>query len=321
MKEKVDLETFVIIQNVDESILNLNQVIKKYNFEFQEFTLEEFEIKFNHLINLPADFNRSGTITLEEGDISLEFYKLIVNHPEFGISILGNRKIYLLRSLKSCNIWKEENNINMKGLLPYCKEVQTFVESLLTQLRIFKIGDINYSTIFQLYPDTRKVAFKYTNKFPSSKRNEFKITLFEVRDFEKFYKPNFEPNELVKLAIENFNLTYEIFNPKIEFILMISALESILNIGKDQISHTISRHLALIISCDKRKFEINYKKIKDLYALRSYIVHGTDTKKIKDLNEKLSDLKDYVRITIRYCLKIELEKIDLFHLLNSQGTK
>lgn len=319
MKEKVDLETFAIIQNVDSSILNLNPLIKKYNYEFREYTLKEFEQQFNHLINLPSKFDRTATVKFEEGDVSMEFYKLIMDHPEFGITIFGNRKIYLFCSLKSFNVWKEENNIDMKGSFPFCKEVQTFIEALLTQLRLFKNGNITYSTIFQLYKDTGTVAFKYGNRYRSPKLGEFQISEEEVEQFKKLYKPQFNSNELSKLAIENFELTYEITNPKIEFTLLINALESIFNLGKDQIAHTISRHLAIIISDDKGKFKTNYKTIKDLYAIRNLIVHGNESKKLKDLNLKLTELKDNVRIAIRYCLNSNMDKEQLFHFLNSKG--
>jgi len=321
MKEKVDLQTYAIIQNADSSILNLNPLIKKYHFEFQEYTLIEFESKFKHLINLPLDFNRTGTVKFEEGDVSMEFYKLILDHPEFGISIFGNRKIYLLSSLKSFNVWKKENNIDMTGSFPFCLEVQSFLEKLITQLRLFKSGNITFSSIFQLYKDSGTIALKYGNRQGYVKPGKFQISKKEVLVFKKFYKPQFEPNVLSKLAIENFELTYDILNPKIEFTLLINALESIFNLGKDQISHTISRHVALIISHNQSKFKENYKIIKDLYALRSSIVHGNESKKLKDLNTKLSELKDIVRTVIRYCLDSEMDKDDLFHFLNSKGTE
>jgi Apea-like HEPN len=87
--------------------------------------------------------------------------------------------------------------------------------------------------------------------------------------------------------------------------------------GKDQIAHTIARHLSVIISKDKPQFNINYSKIKKLYNMRNSIVHGGEYK--GDIIQDYLDLSNKVRAAINYCNKGDLTKEKLFEELNSTG--
>jgi Apea-like HEPN len=96
-----------------------------------------------------------------------------------------------------------------------------------------------------------------------------------------------------------------------------TCLESLFNLGRDQITHTVSRHLSIILSTNATEFQLNYKRIKKLYGIRSTIVHGGTT------NEKIEDvtyeLQDKVSKAMLYCFKTDLNKSELFDKLNQSG--
>ena len=133
---------------------------------------------------------------------------------------------------------------------------------------------------------------------------------------EKFVK-GFKSNSLTELSISNFNLSYEISDLKTRYITLMTCLESLFNQGRDQITHTVSRHLTLIISNSEKEFQENYYRVKNLYGLRSAIVHGSSTK--ENLSDATSELQNKVRQAINYCLQLNYNKKELFDKLNSMG--
>jgi hypothetical protein len=126
----------------------------------------------------------------------------------------------------------------------------------------------------------------------------------------------FKINRLSELAFQNFQDSYRIVDPRLRFLTLMTALECLFNCGKDQIAHTISRHVALIVSKDSDSFQINYSKMKKLYNLRNGYIHGSSIKKPK---EELFELEEYVREALNYTLKSDSSKEVLFTQLNKMG--
>jgi len=96
-----------------------------------------------------------------------------------------------------------------------------------------------------------------------------------------------------------------------------TCLESLFNLGKDQISHTIARHLSIILSDKKEQFKENYTRIKKLYNIRNSIVHGGEYK--DDIIQDYLELSNKVRAAINFCNVPDLTKEKLFEDLNSRG--
>lgn len=96
-----------------------------------------------------------------------------------------------------------------------------------------------------------------------------------------------------------------------------TCLESLMNLGSHQITHTVSRHLSLIISNSIAEFQTNYVRTKELYDIRSSIVHGGKIN--EDLTKVTTELHDKVRSVINYCLKLNVDKKTLFAKLNAAG--
>jgi hypothetical protein len=110
---------------------------------------------------------------------------------------------------------------------------------------------------------------------------------------------------------------YDLPDGRIRFVTLMTCLESLFNLGKDQIAHTIARHLSIIISTDKSQFNTNYTLIKKLYNKRNSIVHGGEYK--GDIIQDYLDLSNKVRAAIGYCNVDGLTKEKLFEDLNSIG--
>src|SRR5205085_9197009 len=79
----------------------------------------------------------------------------------------------------------------------------------------------------------------------------------------------------LQLAFNSFIEYYNVEDEKLKFVMLMIALESIFNkSNQEPIKHIISRHAALTITRDKQKFHEKVERIKFLYDLRSWIVHG-----------------------------------------------
>jgi len=131
----------------------------------------------------------------------------------------------------------------------------------------------------------------------------------------------YKENKLIELALNNFNLSYDIIDLKTRFVTLTTSLESLFNYGKGEITHIISRHLALVVSSNKDEFYFNCKAIKKLYGVRSAIVHGSTQS--ADLMGLILQLEDYVRRAINYCSTLSdtlfPDTKALFEFLNSAG--
>jgi len=143
------------------------------------------------------------------------------------------------------------------------------------------------------------------------------LTEKDVERFSIQFSDKIEINAISGIGYNAFTLAHDITDAELEFITLMTALESIFNSTGDQISHTVSRHLALILSSDREGFELHYRKMKKLYAIRSKIVHGSSVN--DELTTHLNTLKNYTREALNYSLLYKKTKADLFNYLNAKG--
>ena len=312
------LESYAHLINVDRTILKLNPKIKEFGYEFVWIDATELEKNFSELLNVPKDDTRKLTIIIgrESLGISHELHNAIV-HTEilnprfFHMEYPG---IILLKKLSSCKINGDGNDYHIEH--KQLSEFYSFASNLILQLRLFKIGEIRYSQFFNISSTTRQLSFRKGGLKIGSQGN-YTLTDEEAIELSKKIVPNYEFNKLTELAIKNFTVAYDLTDVEIRFITMVTCLESLFNLGKSQIAHTISRHLSLIISNDIEEFKENYKDIKKIYNNRSLIVHGGKYK--GNMIEDYLTLSDKVRLAIEYCNKPNLTKEKLFEDLNSKG--
>lgn len=318
-KTSYPVETYALYVNVDNSVLKLNPIIEKFGYQFVSINLSDFEKSFSHLVSLPKDFQSERTLVFDDGkySVSQEFYDLILNHQSFGHSTLMKKEIILLKRVEDFEQEVINNTVSVGLSMQVGNELQNFSYSLIQQLRLHKNGDIACPMEFQIIKDSRHVLFKTWRPTKPHGHVELKLTDEDVDILSKILSNNFTATPLTELAISNYNLSYEISDLKTRYITLMTCLESLMNMGAHQITHTVSRHLALIISKSINEFQINYTRTKQLYDIRSSIVHGGTIS--EDLAKVTNELHDKVRQVINYCLQLDIDKKSLFAKLNALG--
>ncbi len=245
------VETYAFFPNINKSILGTNSFLEKFGYKFLHFDLEELEKKFSDLFSLPKNFQSEVRILLEDSDISIstEFYQAITNNSFFGSGFIMDKEIFFLKRIMDFDQEAINNIIKNTISIKVFGELQRFVDNLRLQFRLFKKGDIFCPIQFQISKENRNVTPKYSGRNrKTSELKKFNLSQGEIETFANSFKTDFKANPLTELAIQNFNLSYEISDLKTRYITLMTCLESLFNQNRDQIAHTISKHLALMIS-------------------------------------------------------------------------
>ncbi len=312
------MESYAHILNADRSIIKLNPIIEEFGYSFILVDATEFEKDFSEIVNVPKSDKRLLTIIIgrKQHGISHELHNSLVHTPIFGPRFmhLEYPEIILLKKHSTFKIKGDALDILIEGKESI--EFHQFADNLLLQLRLYKIGEIRYSQLFNITSASRQISWRKTGISIGS-AGDYVVTDEDVQNLSAILKPIYEANTLTELAIKNFSLVYDIPDGRIRFITLMTCLESLFNLGKDQIAHTIARHLSIILSKTKEDFQTSYKSIKKLYNKRNAIVHGGEHK--GDEIQDYLELSDKVRAAIKYCNHPNLTKEQLFEDLNARG--
>ena len=121
----------------------------------------------------------------------------------------------------------------------------------------------------------------------------------------------------LRLAFDNFELSYEVGNTCLSFLALMVGLEALLNPGEQELTYRISRNAAVLLGKKDNNSKDIFDEIKKLYSKRSKIVH---TGKSDIINgEDLFKLRKYIRYSIKEINKIGKTGKELWDLLNSRG--
>jgi hypothetical protein len=311
-------ETYVIFKNVDESILLLNNLLENYHFEFQKIGLTRLQDEFGELFSFNKEHDKFDEIEYKGEKIKSNFFKTIIKSPFFLTqNIDPDSPIYFifLKNLiqDDSGITDDIFHLNFKTF----GETQTFTNNLLQKLRLFKEGSIDIIGYIVIAKESRHIFMSSLQYIPNIIFSRtYSLITDDLIQAHKMLSEDISVNLLSELAMENFKESYRIVDPRLRFITLMTTLECLFNIGIEQIAHTISRHLSVIVSTDSESFNENYIYIKKLYNIRNKIVHGSPSIKPK---QELFDLEDYVRKALKYSLKFDRSKKDLFEHLNQIG--
>lgn len=314
---KYTFESYAIVLNADQTVLKLNQVLEKFGYKFQWIDETELESNFSEIFNIPKRNNRPLTIRIGRNfkGISHELHNALVHTPPFDkILHMEFPGILLLRKLSDFNVTGELSDFVIEQF--ELKVLFDFANDLLLQMRLFKNGEIRYSQFFNITLETRQIGLREIGISIGSRGN-YSLSDKEAEKLSIELVPKYKRNKFTELAIKNFSVVYDLPDARQRFITLVTCLESLFNVGRDQIAHTISRHLSIILSDSKEQFKVNYKQIKKLYNMRSSIVHGSDY--TGDIINYYLDLADKVRTAIKYCNVPNLTKEKLFEELNTRG--
>jgi hypothetical protein len=345
------IDSYTWIINVDKSIMKLNPVLAPYGYCFVSISLEELEAKFSNLFGWPVNYKSEKPCSIDrfnygidwnganprkaleearneklgqgfskqeiESTISEEFYNLLMYSVQGGYEIIHSHEVFFLKRMETFNRTITNKNFDVSEDIKIAKEMQDFDTRLIQCMRLYKNGDVLCRTRFQIAVDSKTVTQRFIPAPFLPGGRKFLIEESDVYPFMQLLKENIASGHLTELALKTFELTYLNADLKSRYLNYVICLESLFNRQSAEISHTISRHTALILSRNESEFNVNYGKLKKLYGYRNDIVHG---RKLEfNLAEKTEELQDIVRKAINYCLKINMDKDQLFIYLNSKG--
>ena len=116
-----------------------------------------------------------------------------------------------------------------------------------------------------------------------------------MQNFIRSVKLPFKKNFL-NMAFENFELSYEVSDMQLAFLVLMIGLETLLNPSNYEVRYRVSRNTAVLLGENKADSEDIFAQVKELYDRRSEIVHTGERKvtakkdllKFRDYLEKQS---------------------------------
>lgn len=319
MNSDLNLEFQAIFKGVDETIFDLNSIIKDDGYEFISIGVAELESQYGRLFNLPKNLIPSSAMKFKSGDqVSSEFYSLLKEQPFYrSLDIINHGRVIHLRRIEKARLSFRKGLIDIDEIVPELNEMQGFINKLIRKLWYFKSGAVTSPLSFAISLEERSVISKSQSFDHIYTHNPYTLNADELKNFKAYYLDDDLTLDTLQLPMKYFESCYSTNDNEVKFLNLVTALEALFNRGPSQITHTISRHLALIISKTRSEFQERYTQIKKLYGLRSTITHGQ--KASPNLSEEVLILEELVRVAIIQCGQIGMSKDDLFNYLNAKG--
>jgi hypothetical protein len=268
-------------EGLDDSVLKLNDLITNKGFEFIKCTLKDFERKYKRKFTALISVNHP-----------LDFWGGLSQLRCFNKDILKDGYIIFLDD-------KHKNYLE--------DELDDRVKKLIENFKLFKSGHVKLVSAFE-FPFPSESEFFGPIIYSALSANGYKRYSVESIDNSlellKIFKEQIEIPAYLTLAFNSFLDYYNVEDYKVKLIMLMICLESIFNVNKENITETLSRHVALTITRDKNEFDEIVKKVKFLYDLRSWIVHGKDKNKNDKNHRKHKKSVEEIKIHV-----LELEEL------------
>lgn len=291
-----------IASNVDSSILNLKL---KNGFKFKALTHKEGLAFFS---------------SLETGSPRDWAAKLYMNLWCFNID---EEKYYIIE-----NSFKAELDLDEKSLMTnipselgtFNQKVRDYLKPTLQLIRLYKEGNIMMPMYYLYWKEAngkiRKFLTMASNEFIS--RGPFNLEKVETKGLDTFINRNKLPfkRQYISLGFDNFELSYSTSKVNLSFLSLMIAMESLVNIAKDELRFRISRNVAILLGNTKNEAQKIFKDMKDLYDKRSILAHE-GTSNIS--HEDMILLRGYVREVIKKLMKLDKTKRSLTEELDTKG--
>lgn len=289
--------------NVDKSILGLKL---EFNFRIEELSNEEAH---NIICKLEQIENRHT-------------YSNFISRYPF---LFEHDKCYCVR-----NSFDDAIEVNEKGFVSgYSKEyiefnnksVDEYLNEKIRLLRLFNEGDIciALSYYYVEYNGDYIAYLRWNNKLRKL-GSRYTIQNGELEYINKMIKEIKTPfrDETLKLAFDNFELSYELENLQVSFLILMNCMETLFNpADRNEITFTISRNTAIVVGKCYDECTKVYKCMRELYKKRSEIVHTGKADKL-DVND-LIVLRKYARICILNLINFGKSYKDYKNLLDTYG--
>ncbi len=202
----------------------------------------------------------------------------------------------------------------------YEQKVSTYIEEKIDKLRLVKEGSIRIGIEFFYKEHQGEREMLSSSELSISCENRlFTLIPEEIKTANNFLSTTQKvtPQKYIKLALENFYLSYQIHHKEFEFLSLMISLEALLNDGKTELRLRVARGCAILLGHDEQSSREIFKLARELYDKRSVLVHTGDRKKITETDTLL--MKDIVRRTLKAALILNLPKQDLSNILLESG--
>lgn len=297
-------------QELNETIRNQIDLIEKILFDNIKnewvviFPLENIRIVDNEMKNTNVNFNISGSRIYR---FNKEEIERIENETELKLdesffSVINN-KICIETRLFAGDIKKVKENGYSK-----IDESLNFLRVFIPYLKIDVEGFLSQGASFMIAMNLKtKRMHEYGFNLREIITNHFYInqSFYEYLEKIGLYALNYiyENNESdayankIKTAIHWFGSASKDRLDRDKFLKLMICLETLLKTDKekDEITKTISERLAILIGIDFNSRKKIFKDMKELYGIRSAIVHGGKKEVEQD---KLNMLMSYVENSI-----------------------
>ena len=284
-----------ILANVDSSIL---QVDFNHGFKIESFSEEEATTFFENLEKIP-------TMTIAE-----KYFMRYgcLNFPEQRMYVIS-KLLENMSTLDFPEIAKFDNTL-----------VLGYLDSTIRLMRLFKEGDIRMPVRFYYRVQNNEIERHMSGGIGSHISHEpYHLEAFEIPILQSFIHSVKLPfqRDFVQLAFENFELSYEILDMQLAFLVLMIGLETLLNPSQYEVRYRVSRNIAVLLGKNRGNSEEIFAQAKKLYDKRSDIVHSGKRRIIE--KEDLLKLRDYLRKAIKEIHRIGKEKSEITALLDSHG--
>ena len=301
---KQKLYFFAPLGNVDDSILNIKL---KNGFKIDSMSFEQ----------------GSKIISTVEKIATAD-----INHwPHFS-TVFSQRKLFFISNSFDFDLSTTDSNGNSLAVFDLYKFVNNLVEQNLViplrLLRLFKEGNI-YTTFWCVYSfidEKPTVLLAGGGTSNIQYQNLFHLGDSEIENVQKFLEATGMPLKFdyLKMAHENFELSYTVSNPSLSFLSLMIASEVLFNPGSGDITYRISRNFAVLLGSSVEDAKQIQKEIIKLYKKRSSLVHsGKEIVIFVGEEDYVLKIRYYVRESIKKIIPMNLSKDDLLNLLNSKG--
>lgn len=295
---------FAPLGNVDDSILNL----KLKN----EFKIDSMSSDLGSKII-------SAIVRIEPGNI---------NHwPDFS-TVFSQSKIFFISNSFDFDLSTTDTNGNSLTVI----DLYNFVNNLANQnlviplrlLRLFKEGNIYtpFWCVYSLIDEKPTILLTGGGTSNIQYQNLFHLDDSEIENVQKFLETTEIPlkSDYLKMAHENFELSYTVSNPSLSFLSLMIASEILFNPGSGDITYRISRNFAVLLGTSIKDARHIQKEIRELYRKRSKLIHsGKEIENFVGEEDYVLKIRYYVRKSIKKIISMNISKDGLLDFLNSKG--
>jgi hypothetical protein len=286
-----------ILANVDSSILQMDF---NHGFRIESFSDEEAVTFLENLEKIPR-------ITMA---IAEKYFM------RYGCLNFSEQRMYVISKL-----FENMSTLDFNEIARFDNTlVHGYLDPTIRLMRLFKEGDIRMPARFYYRVQNNEIERHMTGGIGGHISHEpYHLEAFEIPILQSFIHSVKLPfqRDFVQLAFENFELSYEIFDIQLAFLVLMIGLEALLNPAQDEVKYRVSRNTAVLLGENRENSKEILTLVKKLYDKRSQIIHSGKRRIVE--KEDLLILRDYVRRAIKKIYCIGKEKSEITNLLDSYG--